>query len=313
MALVYTTDELVESVRSRGSIPDNAALGTTDASIIRHLNEEMYSFLLPLVMQTKEAYYMVTDEVALTSTSVRIPSRAIGQKLRSVAIVDSGTRSELRRIERDDLKYFNAPSTGAPIAYYLEGNFIKLVSDAVSGTLEISYFNRPGQLVLLSAARRITAVDLVTKIVTFATAIPTTWSTNDTFDIHAPMSGAELKGWDLSAIQVVGNNIEFTTSIDGSVAGRLAAAVGDYVCLANECVIPGLPKELHPILAQAALVRVKEALGDQAGVQLHKQTLSEMLKAGNVLITQRSEQQPRRLIGRGSLWFGGQARPTGDW
>jgi len=317
MALTYTTDELIISVRNRGSIPNNATLGTDDASIIRYLNEELISLIVPALMKVREEYLVVTENYDLGTygTTIHLPSRAVGQKLRNVAHVDaSGSRSKLEKISRENMETYDTGSiTGTPSSFYIEGNRLVLMASSVSGTLELSYYMRPSQLVLLSEARQIATVALATRIVTFASAAPAAWTTSHLYDIHSVESGADIKSWDLAAVAVAGSQIELSDAINGTVAGTQSAISGDYVCLASECVVPAIPKELHPVLAQAALVRCKEALGDFEGMQAHRQTLSDMLQAAVYMVDNRVEGSPQRIINRHSIWWAGRSSIIGDW
>lgn len=77
--------------------------------------------------------------------------------------------------------------------------------------------------------------------------------------------------------------------------------VGDYICLANESIIPQIPPDLHNVLAERTAARILAAIGDQAGLAIANQKIAEMeLRQGNVL-DQRVEGAPEKITARHSL------------
>lgn len=311
----YTSDELVTSARSRAGIGNTEVLGGDDSTILRYLNEEMYGRLIPGLMKIKEEYFVAVTRTTLTSeTAYRIPTRALGVKLRRLVHVDSdGNRTTLHRLPPEDLPLFNNPLSGVPTHYYIEGNYVVLICSSASGYLEMSFYMRPGQLVLVSETRVISEVDTTNRQVTCTANVPSGWTNGTLFDIHSPDSGAEVKQWDLTG-EIAGlNQVQFAEEIDGTVTGTRTPAVGDYLVLAGEAAVPGIPRELHPVLAQAAALRIAESLGDAQAVQLAKATLGELLSSGVYLVEDRVEGAPNRLVNRNSIWYAGRTVPTGSW
>lgn len=80
-----------------------------------------------------------------------------------------------------------------------------------------------------------------------------------------------------------------------------ALIVGDYICLANECIIPGIPSDLHEVLAERVSARIQRALGDQAGLQATMQKVGEMETNQAKLIDNRTEGTPQKILGRHTL------------
>lgn len=314
--LKYTSDELITSARSRAGIGNTEVLGADDATILRYLNEEMYGRLIPGLMKIKEEYFVTTTRTSLSAgtTAYRLPTRAMGQKLRRVQHVDSdGNRTTIHRLPPEDLPHFNTPTSGTPSHYYLEGNYIILVCTSPEGYLEMSFYMRPGQLVLVADTRVISEVDTTLKQVTTTSNLPSTWVNGTLFDVHSPDSGAEVKQWNLTGEIAGMNQLQFSEAIDGTVTGTRTPAVGDYVTLAGEAAVPGVPRELHPVLAQAAALRIVESLGDAQGTALAKQTLSELLASGVYLVEDRVEGAPNRMVNRNSIWYAGRTLLAGEW
>lgn len=312
MALVYTSDELIEAVRDLGMISSAGSTGTEDGDILSHLTATLQSRLVPELMRVREEYFLVSERLTLTSSQsrYRIPHRAIGGKLRDLWYVDaSGERHLITRVQREDLHDWSTDTTNEPTAYYIEGNYIVLLPPvgSPSGTLEMIYYFRPGDLVVESEGRKITAINTSTNTVSFGSDCPSTWTTNSTFDIHSAKSGAEIKDWDMAATAVgaVGDEekITFTHTLTGTTFGTHPIEVGDWVCLAGEAVIPAIPRDFHSILVRGAALRLAEALGDAQAVQIHGTFFTKDLENSVRLIESRVEGRPPRLRGRrGMLW-----------
>lgn len=103
----------------------------------------------------------------------------------------------------------------------------------------------------------------------------------ETYDVMIPNTG------------IAGNIITFTASDIPE-----SAIIGDYICLANECVIPYLPPDLHNILAERTANRILMAIGDQAGLQISNTKLQEMEKSSGELVDNRVEDAPKKILAR---------------
>lgn len=77
-----------------------------------------------------------------------------------------------------------------------------------------------------------------------------------------------------------------------------ALQIGDYICLANECIIPGIPSDLHEVLAERVSARIQRAMGDQAGLQATMGKVQEMEGSQAKLIDNRTEGTPQKVLGR---------------
>jgi len=279
----YTAETLIDYIRDQAAIPDTGALGFTDADILEKINSEMMGEVVPQIMAKREEFFVVTEEMTITSnqTRYRIPERASGGRLRDLELVVDSVRTQLDHIGRTERRRYPALGNGLPSAFFIEGQYIVLVPDVGSstdGTLEVSYFFRPGDLVLSTETRIVSTVDTATKTVTLTANIPSGWTTANTFDVHSAWSGSEVKEWKLTASSVATNILTFTTEIDGSVAGRHPIEAGDYVCLNDEAALPGIPVEAQPLLAQAVIAKILEGQGDTEGLQLAAAKLQRQSK-----------------------------------
>lgn len=297
MARKYTADELIVATRRRAGLPDTEVAGADDATVLQHINEELLTRFVPLVLKAHEGYFDTRQRMTLSSgtTRYRIPSRAIGQRLTHLQYVNSdGEYHEVERITRSRIPYFDnvLSSIETPPAFYIEGNHIVLIGNSLSGYLEVIYPMRPGQLVLVAEARVVQSVDTSTNTITLTSNVPSGWTDGNLFDVHSPESGSELRCWDLTSTSIGSNTIQVSEDIDGSTLGTFAVVAGDYLCLAEEAALPALPRELHPSLAQAAAIRVCESIGDDAGKLRAESTLAQMIGGVPQLIDQRVEQKP---------------------
>lgn len=77
--------------------------------------------------------------------------------------------------------------------------------------------------------------------------------------------------------------------------------IGDYICLAYECIIPQIPSDLHILLAERTTARVLASIGDQAGLQTANQRIQGLEQGQATLIDNRVEGSPRKVFNRHSL------------
>jgi hypothetical protein len=308
--LNYNVNQLIESVKSRIPISNTESSGTDDDTIRRHLNEAMSEIILPFLLRVKEEYLVKTVPIPIVSSQSRypIPTRAIGNKLRDLMFRDNSTnpnRIALARINREKLSELDGLATQSNAScFYMEGDHFVLVptiNATPSGTLEVSFFFRPGELVTSDYYRVITGVNLLAGTITVATT-PTDWDTTLMYDIHGPNSGAEVKKWDLVASNVSGNIFTFTSSLNKSEY-QDAVALGDYLVLANTSALPSIPNELQPVLIQAAVCKIAEARGDEMW-QLHNQRLKDMMDGQLFLIDDRVEGKNQKVCGGALLRAG---------
>lgn len=305
MPSIYTADEILLLARDIAKVPDTGATGSEDADLLRLANAYLQSVLAPAVLSVHEAYFdrAVRQALVASTSRYRIHSRAMLGKVTAVRYANSsgdydrvltliarGKREHLRSLDLD---------AAAPTAYWLEGSYIMLYPDIgtnATGYLEQVVPMRPGDLVLSTAARVVASVDSTTQV-TLSSAVPSGWSTASTFDIHSKYSGAELKCWDRAAGTVSGTTVEFSSAIDGTGAGEVAVEAGDYVCLAGECAVPAVPRELHSVLSQGLAVKLSESWGDIEAVKAHKVLLDESLRVVGSELKPRVSAQPKAIKG----------------
>ena len=273
MARKYNATELINLVRDEARIPNTASTGNADSDILNRINEYMLDTLVGLVMEVKDEYFVRTirQPLAASTSRYRIPDRAMYQKLRDIRYIGSNTEngySSLAHISVGSLDSSRSSTStnNIPSAFRIEGNHIVLwpaISAGAQGSIDIAYYLTPGELGLPSAAAVGTGKNTDRTQATFVDGtVPTAWTAADTFDIHSPNSGAEVKAVGRSISSLGTTAINFSEAVDGSVTGEYELEIGDYVCLTGEAALPGLPRELHPLIAIGAACTILQDEGD---------------------------------------------------
>jgi hypothetical protein len=77
--------------------------------------------------------------------------------------------------------------------------------------------------------------------------------------------------------------------------------IGDYACVANECIIPQIPPDLHNTLAERTAARILAAIGDTEGLQASNAKLQEIETRQGTILDDRVEGSPQKITARHSL------------
>jgi hypothetical protein len=274
-----------------------------DADFLAFANEEVNLGLLPSIMRLHEDYLLYTEEMPLVANTSRyeISHRAIGNKFRELSYKDSnGNIFEMTRINIEDLPDYNGSAiSNRYYAYYIENNEIVLVpgvSSSVSGSLMLSYYLRPNELVTDNSAGKITAINTTTGEIT-VDAVPSAFSISLTFDLIKSKSPFRTVALELSVTSI--NPVTKVIAFDpADLPSNLQ--VDDYVCIAEQTIIPQIPAELHVVLAHRVASRCMEALGDAQGLQIANQKLAEFELNTTTIIDNRAEGSPRKVVARHS-------------
>jgi hypothetical protein len=290
---VYTSTDLLAAIRRRGSIPStsNSSNVNSTANLLNLATEELHNTLLPLLMSTREEWYVwPTSTSIVANTAVyQIPDRAAGQVLRDVQIQSGSVIKSLTRIDVEDIE---TTATGEPLFYYLQANKVVLypTPSSAGDTLLLKIFLRPSRLAATSDCVQITNVDTGTNTVTVA-AVPSSWTTSTELDFidldspHAPLS------IDVNPTTVTGTTLIFSELPTG-------LAVGDWIAPADYTPIPQVPFEFQSVLAQMTVVRALEAIGDREGSKQAYANLQSLQQNMLTLITPRNIGSRKVIRGR---------------
>jgi len=299
MAKVLTTDQLISTVKRRGMIPIDQDT-FTDSDIIEILNEEMNIQLLPLVLKVHEEYYVHAKDYSLSENINRynIPYRSIGNKLRDLHYKNSsGELYEMARISPEHKSdTINTYSSGLYNEFYIENNQVVLLTEISdnSGYLNMSYYLRPNELVEDSRAGIIEDIDTDTGIITLE-SFPTHFNSTTLFDFISAKSPNQIYSYDITPISKDAGAKTITFSTDDLPQNL---AVGDYIMKAEETIVPQLPTELIPVLAQRATIKILEAMNDSEGLKNAIVDLDRMENNALTIIDSRVEGAPQRIVNR---------------
>lgn len=294
----YTSDDLIASVKRKASTPDSQALWQS-ADFLAVADEETRSYLLPLVRRAKEDYYLQTADFPLVSTAApegqafRIPYRAVGGALRAVHLLNSNGRPlQCPRLDPSDLEQADWG------VYFLANQvfYVDRTSYAAPVTLRMTYYLRPSALVLSANAAKVASWDFDAKTITLD-QVPASYSGCVLWDVLAGRPGFEMMCFDFpGSLDIPSKTITFADDLPPDLA------LGDYVCRAEETPVPQIPAELHPLLAERVAWRCLLSLNDSdAAAQVERQ-FPRMEADALVLISQRIEGTPKKILPRGTPW-----------
>lgn len=279
-------DSLINEVKVKGGFPDDNYF--TDAEMLLLMNDALRTVVTPLLMRIKEELFVQQKEYTISAGgSYRIPKRCIGNKLRDVKLKDGDDYTNLNRLFEEDRQ-------DKPTGYYIEKNTITLSDDIDSGTLVISYFLAPSQLILEASAAEISSIDSATQVT--VAALPSAILTT------TPVDFAQSEGpYDLLEIDQTITNISGTSLTFASLPDDLA--VGDWVCLSGQSPVLNAPREVQPLLVQATLYKCLMSKKDSSAAKEAKQELEEMkMELLNMLDT-KVESNDIKFSGQGLLSY----------
>ena len=298
-----TSDDLIASIKRRAAIPVSQVT-FSNQDLLDFANEEMQMGILPSVLQLHEEFFLTMEDVPLQSNvnKYEIPYRAVGSKLRDIVFEDTnGNLYEMARISPDERVHYQFMDGSFNQAYrfYIENNAVVPVpgvGDNVSGSFVMAYYMRPNQLVLNSRAAIITGTSVsgLNTILQLSSA-PSNIVDGSVVDFLQTAPGHRTLKYDYTLTPGTVNQVNKTFTIPTADLPT-SLSVGDYICLAQEAIIPQIPAELHPVLAQRAAARCLEALGDTSGLQNANLKLAEMEMKLTNIIDNRAESSPIKVV-----------------
>lgn len=204
-----------------------------------------------MMLKLNEEYFLQYKDFTISEGSTyRIPTRAIGSKIRDLKMVDgSNNYTSIDRIFEED-------RGSGKSGYYMLRNSVELSSDFTANTLRMSVFGRPSKIVETTSCGQITSINTSTFEVVVSSA-PSTFVNGAVIDFVQNTNPYDLLGMDYSISSVSGTTLTFSSLPSG-------LAVGDWVCIATEAPVPMIPEEVHPVLVQSALVRALSSKKDKA-------------------------------------------------
>lgn len=264
------------------------------------MTEELQTVIAPQILSVHEEFWIYFEDQPFVDgiQKYKIPTRAIGNKLKDIVAIDGGGNIQnLPRLTYTDISQSGFNDFHRLYGFYLEGSDVHLYPDDnyIGSDIRMYYYRRPSDLVVESAAGEITLINTVSKEVTVGAA-PTSWTTSNIFDFVKGIPPFYSLGDDQPITMIGANTLTFTNDLPAGLE------VGDWVALNSESPIPQLQYEGHPLLAQRGAIKVLEALGDAAGLQAAKQEYAQLHKDFFILINPRVDEEPKKLVSRKGLW-----------
>lgn len=126
--------------------------------------------------------------------------------------------------------------------------------------------------------------------------IPTAFLQNNFFDFVQNTSPNKIVHYDIrfNSINQVTKDISFIETDVPNIT------VGNYITVMEESIVPNIPTELHPILAQRVAVSCLEAMGDEANKQSAERKLAKMEQDAGTFLDNRVEGAMQKIKSRHS-------------
>jgi hypothetical protein len=312
----YTTDAtvlgLVNSVY-RGALSPNAQNALQPVDIIAFLDQEMRTTIVPLVLAAQEEFWVKNyDQPVLTGIfNYTIPKRAAFATWRDVVFVDNaGLEINLSMLSSEYLK-LTYPGGGNPPLYVfgfiLQNDQIILYPNTSSAPtqykLRMKIKRRPNNLTQTVNCAQVTAINTGTGQVT-VNAVPTTWTTSDTFDL-IPNSPQFTSLSDDSTITNIAGTVITFTALPKDATGAFNLAIGDWICPSLMSCIPQVPYDMFPLLVQRGIIRSLEALGDTQNLTVAERRYQDMAVDFARTVSPRIDGAPKKIVNRNTPAYWG--------
>jgi len=288
----YNNKKLIESIKRRCSIP-TSQLTYTDEDFILLANDELQGEVVPLIMSTREEYFVEYIDVISDSTGIiPIPSQAVGAKLRSVAQVqnaDNLTLINLPLINLDVIAGIGVEGLSSSSGFYIQNNSICLYPNlSMSGLLiRLYYYKRTLMLAEPSMYGQITSINVATSTIVLNN-LPTSWVVGDKINAISQDPNFKLT-MEEATITVLSSPSVVLSSVIG-------LNVGDYISLMGYSSIPQIPVEAHAYLAQLTAAKALEGLGDREGMKAALEKANSLKDSLLIMTSSRVDGSPKKIV-----------------
>ena len=135
-----------------------------------------------------------------------------------------------------------------------------------------------------------------------STLFPKHFTSDLLFDVVSSLSPNKIKLYNLQAnsLNLSMKTLSFRVKDTGAKISK-----GDYITKAEETIVPNIPTEYHPLLAQMVSVHCMSSMADEQQKQSAKKDLMEMEKKILKIVSNRVEGAPKKIKNRhGTLMQG---------
>lgn len=309
----------LRDVRLRTRIPPSQ-LNYTDADTLAVATEELWGDVCPLVMSEQQEHFVTRSDTALVESQAtyRIPARAMGAKLRDAVLLNQNTGDTFNLVRWEPEQVVTRErDVGLPTGFTVEGTFLRLYPTPrnVGGyALRMTFYGRPGALVLPEGACKVSAVNTATGLLTLS---PQT--TNGAGQVTAGNPDTVLGAGGSVSVDVVRATPHYESLTVDAVgtytpapartlqltpAQAAEVVVGDWVCLPGQAPVVQLPPELHALLVLRTASVQLAATGDSQGASETAGLAAEKAKRAGALVLPRVDGQPRKQTNGFGRWRG---------
>lgn len=297
MGIDFTSTALIKTIKDDALLP-NSQITYSDQDLADILSRELLSDIVPMIMSVREEYmvFPVDQAIDVTVNKYMIPTRAIGEKLRDVVLVDAnGFEIKIPRLEPEYVKGLFVPFTIFTGFFFQNDQIVFYPNTSVLGayTLRMKIFRRPNNIILTSNAGQVTAINTATNKITLSN-VPSTWTIATLFDVVQGIPPFRAWGEDQTITAIDGTSITLTSIPAGM-------AVGDWVAENGFSPIAQIPYEVFPLLCQRAVIKVLSGLGDANGLKEAADIYKDMVDKFKVMVTPRADGSPKRLVSNGGI------------
>ena len=288
----YDTVALIANIKRRCAVP-NSQLTYLDTDFSDMATDELQGTVVPLIMSTREEYFVHHVDVVVSGSSLDIPANAVGEKLRTVAYVQQTSPLVLVNLPRIDLDvvtglgFFNSATIAG---FYIEDNTLNLYpSNSVpqNQTIRLYYYKRTLALAAPSTYGKVVSIDAVAN--TFQLSfVPSTWEIGTELNSVSSVSPFAVTVTTMAIVGVSSPTVEVA-----SVAGL---SVGDYVSLEGYSAVPQVPIEAHAWLAQLTAVKALEGLGDREAMKAAQAKADMLEKSMLIMVSQRVDGSVKKIM-----------------
>lgn len=328
--LIYYVDVLLEEGRDRYPIPPRAhgnklrdvALVDENDNIFemhRYSLNEISDFTNTTTYINTRGFYLENNDVVLASFDVNI-----GNKLRfyfymrpNYLVLEEKGAIIQSIVETQEVNQIT-PKTGA----------INNITAGEATVIEsLNHGLKTGDLVFISGTdttpsivgfHEISVIDPNNFIISFTTTsvgvisgsfslalnvkkmllneLPSAFLNATHFDFVQNISPNKILNYDARVNTI--NQLSKELSFPADASSEVVA--GSYINLAEETIVPNIPTELHPILAQRVAVTCLEAMGDEQNKQSAERKLASMEKDAGTFLDNRVEGAPQKIKSRHS-------------
>jgi len=289
----YATEQLIENIKRRCSVP-TSQLTYTNEDFVALANDELQGEVVPLIMSTREEYFVEEYDVAAPADGViEIPSTAVGAKLRSVCLKQPGSPLVLINLPRIDLDviagvgFYNFNTLAG---FFVQKNNIILypnTSVPQNTTIRLYFYRRTLVLTDDENYGQVVSVDENTNTVVLS-FVPYDWEAGTEVNAVSSVPNFETTS-SLATIQSVSSPSIILDSVEG-------LEVGDYIAPYGYSAIPQVPVEAHAYLAQLTAVKCLEGLGDRDGMQAAQAKADKLKDNLLVMISQRVDGSVKKIM-----------------